>query len=118
MASPGALAWIANAWTPAYSLYTERRGEYLAYLHTTNIGGDASATRLLTPRQPLRIASTLEYGSTNAPPAVLCSTFFKCDSTSQDALLKKLRLFALAQGLEGSLAFQQDARHRAWVGLE
>ena len=37
-------------WVPSYSAYTERSGEYQAYLRTTYLGGEAAATRDLGAR--------------------------------------------------------------------
>jgi outer membrane protein insertion porin family/translocation and assembly module TamA len=42
--------------SPAISLYSERRGEYQAFLRTTLVGGEASITRDLRHELPLRLA--------------------------------------------------------------
>ena len=44
-------------WVPAYTAYTERHGEYRAYLRTTFIGADASATRNIGFGMPLAICA-------------------------------------------------------------
>ncbi|HVX40378.1 MAG TPA: BamA/TamA family outer membrane protein [Gemmatimonadaceae bacterium] len=77
---------FGSAWVPAYSAYTERRGEYLAYLRTTTIGLDASATRDVSLLTPLRFGYTFEYGRTQAQPAVLCAAFSRCNKPDQDAI--------------------------------
>jgi outer membrane protein insertion porin family len=69
--------------SPAYSLYTERRGEWNAYLRTTNIGGLATVSTELRSNTPLRLGYSLEYGHTEAQPAVYCATFSLCDQESQ-----------------------------------
>src|SRR5207249_2245462 len=55
---------LGTAWTPALSLYSERRGEYLAYLRSTFVGSDVSASREISEGIPLRLAYTFEYGHT------------------------------------------------------
>jgi len=70
---------LGTRWVPAVSLYSERRGEFKAYLRETEIGGDFSATRDLADRTPLRLGYTLEYGQTTAEAAVLCALFNRCD---------------------------------------
>ena len=70
-------------WVPSYSAYTERSGEYQAYLRTTYLGGEASATRELGRGIPFRAAYTMEYGHTVAPPAILCAIFRRCNQNEQ-----------------------------------
>jgi outer membrane protein assembly factor BamA len=78
-------ALFGTNWAPSYSLYRERRSEYLAYLRSTLIGGEASATRgTAGGRGSLRLAYSLEYGSTQAQPALLCAVFSRCDQASRD----------------------------------
>lgn len=73
-------------WTPALSLYSERRGEYTAYLRTTHAGADLSATRELGLRMPLRLGYTVEYGRTEAPKAALCALFNRCNPLEETPL--------------------------------
>ena len=73
-------------WTPALSLYSERRGEYTAYLRTTHAGADFSATRELGLRTPLRLGYTVEYGRTEAPKAALCALFNRCNPLEETPL--------------------------------
>lgn len=82
-------------WVPAYSAYTERRGEYKAYLRTTYLGGEASATRSLGLGIPFRAGYTMEYGQTAAQPAVLCAVFLRCNQADMADVQRKLR-FAVA----------------------
>jgi outer membrane protein insertion porin family/translocation and assembly module TamA len=82
-------------WVPSYSLYTERRGEWKAYLRTTDVGGQFTATRNVGIGMPLRLGYTLEIGRTEAQPAVLCAQFARCDQQSQADVQKQLR-FAVA----------------------
>jgi outer membrane protein assembly factor BamA len=87
-------------WVPAYTAYTERRGEYRAYLRTTYVGGDVSATRFIGEGMPLRIGYTLEYGKTEAQPAVLCALFFRCTLDEQDEFQRNLRLAIASVSLQ------------------
>ena len=74
---------------PALSVYTERRGEYLAWLRTTAIGADLSLTKNLGIRPtPIRLAYTFEFGRTEAQDALLCAVFRRCDQDSRDLLLQ------------------------------
>jgi outer membrane protein assembly factor BamA len=82
-------------WVPAYSLFTERRGEYKAFLRTTMVGFEASATRTLGLGIPFRVGYTLEYGQTAAERAVLCGVFNRCELDSQEQVQRRLR-FAVA----------------------
>jgi outer membrane protein insertion porin family len=85
-------AFLGTRFTPAFSLYRERRGEYLAYLRSTLIGGEASATRELGGGIPLRLAYTFEYGNTQAQPGMLCAVFNRCDRASREAIQANLPL--------------------------
>jgi outer membrane protein insertion porin family len=87
-------------WVPAYTAYTERRGEYRAYLRTTYIGGDASATRDIGFGMPMRVGYTLEYGRTEAEPAILCAVFSRCDIRSQADFRRNLRLAVASVALQ------------------
>ena len=82
--------------SPALSLYSERRGEYQAYLRTTVVGGEASLTREIRNDLPLRLAYSLEYGRTDAQPALLCAVFNRCDSESRALLTGRDRPLAVA----------------------
>src|SRR5262249_28549143 len=59
-------ALFNSAWVPAYSAYTERRGQYKSFLRTTFLGTEASATRNIAVTTPFRLGYTLEYGQTFA----------------------------------------------------
>ncbi|HEU4990439.1 MAG TPA: POTRA domain-containing protein, partial [Gemmatimonadaceae bacterium] len=75
---------FGSNWVPSYSLYRERRSQYLAYLRSTLIGGEASASRGLGDDASLRFAYSLEYGRTQAQPALLCAVFDRCDAQSRE----------------------------------
>jgi outer membrane protein insertion porin family len=83
---------LGTKWVPTLSVYSERRGEYKAYLRNTNVGADLSATRDIGERSSLRLGYSLEYGQTTAQPAVLCALFSRCDETSRAAILERAPL--------------------------
>ncbi len=87
-------------WVPSYTAYTERRGEYLAYLRTTYIGGEVAATRSIGEGMPLRLGYTMEYGKTEAQPSVLCAVFFRCSSDEQEELERNQRLAIASVSLQ------------------
>ena len=82
--------------TPSFSLYTERRSEYKAYLRTTYIGGEASLLRALSSTATLRVGYNAEYGKTLADPTLLCAAFSRCDSASIAQTLAPLPLAVLS----------------------
>jgi outer membrane protein insertion porin family len=82
--------------TPSFALYSERRGEYKAYLRTTYVGGEASLLKAVNPTTSLRFGYNLEYGRTEADPTLLCAAFSRCDSTSIVQIQKSLPLAILS----------------------
>jgi outer membrane protein assembly factor BamA len=84
--------------SPTFSLYSERRSEYQAFLRTTLVGGEASFSRDIARDLPLRLAYSLEYGRTEAPDAVLCAIFSKCDSESRRFITDQNRRLAVVSG--------------------
>lgn len=86
---------LGTRWVPTVSLYSERRGEFRAYLRSTQVGGDFSATREFGDRMPFRLAYTMEYGKTDAPDAALCALFNRCDPQSR-ASIKELATLGVA----------------------
>lgn len=83
---------LGTRWMPTLSLYSERRGEYKAYMRTTSIGGDVSATRELRDRTSLRLGYTFEYGRTQADAPALCALFNLCDPDSRKRIGERLPL--------------------------
>jgi outer membrane protein assembly factor BamA len=82
--------------SPTLSIYSERRGEYQAFLRTTLVGGEASVTHEVARDVPLRLAYSLEYGRTEAQPALLCAVFNRCDAESRALLTDRNRPLAVA----------------------
>lgn len=77
---------LGSAFTPQLSLYREHRSEYQAYLRTTLLGGELSATRQVRRDTPLRVGYALEYGKTEAQEAMLCAVFSRCDQVSREQI--------------------------------
>ena len=82
--------------SPTFSIYSERRGEYQAFLRTTLVGGEASFARDIARDLPLRVAYSLEFGRTEAPPALLCALFSFCDDSSRAFITDQNRRLAVA----------------------
>ncbi|MBA3670750.1 MAG: BamA/TamA family outer membrane protein [Gemmatimonadaceae bacterium] len=82
--------------SPSLSVYSERRGEYQAFLRTTLLGGETAVSMALPHEIPLRLAYSLEYGRTEAQPALLCAVFNRCDSESRALITERNRPLAVA----------------------
>lgn len=83
---------FGRPFTPAFSMYTERQSQYQAYLRSTDVGFDVSASRDVARQTPFRLAYTFEHGATNAEPVVLCAIFSRCSTQEQADVTKRLRL--------------------------
>ena len=86
------LTLFGRPFTPAFSIYTQRHGQYKAYLRSTDIGFDLSATRNVARQTPFRIGYTFEHGQTKAEPVILCAIFNRCTQQEQDDVQRRLRL--------------------------
>lgn len=64
---------------PELTLYSERRGEYRAYMRTTYLGAITSVTLQAAPRLPVTLAYDLSFGKTEAQPALFCSVLNRCE---------------------------------------
>jgi outer membrane protein insertion porin family len=86
----------------SFAAYSEVRGAYKAYQRTTLIGGAASVSKLLsesaTTDQGFKkslvglFGYNLEYGHTDAPPAVFCFIFRACNESDRSQLQQNQRL--------------------------
>lgn len=82
---------VFHEFAPSLALYSERRSEYNAYLRTTPVGGSLSFIRALG-RFKQAVGYTVEYGRTEAQPALLCAVFNACEATDRDAFQRSQRL--------------------------
>ena len=74
---------------PSLTGYSEQRSEYLAYFRSVPIGGVASLTRDLGPGMSLGLAYQLEYGRTEAEPAIYCALFNLCGADERARVREK-----------------------------
>ena len=88
-------AVLRASFVPTLSFYSERRSEYNAFLRTTPVGGTIALTQSV-PRRSRAIGYTLEYGRTEAQPALYCAVFNACESADRNALQSNQRLAVLS----------------------
>lgn len=88
---------------PSLSIFSERTSEFQTYIRHTPIGGAAQVTRDLRPRDlrpglPLTLGYSIEYGRTEAGPAVFCQIFGRCSLSDIERLEQNtsLRVVSLA----------------------
>jgi outer membrane protein assembly factor BamA len=79
---------------PSFSLYSERRSEFDAYLRTTPVGGNVTLSRP-SGRTTEAFSYSVEYGRTEAQPALLCAVFNACDPGDQ-TFVQRLQRLAVA----------------------
>ncbi len=80
------------SWRPSVTLYSEQRSEFRAYLRSTPVGSVLSATRQAGRRLNLAATYQLEYGRTEAQPALFCALQSVCASEDREPLLRFRRL--------------------------
>jgi len=85
---------LFHEFIPSLALYSERRSEYNAFLRTTPVGGTVALTRLLS-RITQSVSYTVEYGRTEAQPALLCAVFNACEEADR-ASFRRSQLLAVA----------------------
>ncbi len=95
---------------PSLTGYSEQRSEYRAYFRSVPIGGVASLTRDLGPGLSLGLAYQLEYGRTEAQPAIYCALFNLCGAAERAQVREKQPL-AVA-----SISFARDRTPSAQSG--
>jgi outer membrane protein assembly complex protein YaeT len=86
---------LRTSFVPTLSLYSERRSEYNAYLRTTPGGGSLALTRS-SGRRSNALGYTLEYGRTEAQPALYCAVFNACEAEDRARLQRDQRLAVLS----------------------
>lgn len=62
---------------PSFTVFTERRSEFLTYLKETRLGAQASVRA--GARIPLSFSYQLDYGNTRAEQAYFCAVFNVCE---------------------------------------
>jgi outer membrane protein assembly complex protein YaeT len=82
---------LRASFVPTLSLYSERRSEYNAFLRRTDVGMSLAVNRRY-PRRSHSFAYSLEYGSTQAQPALFCAVFNACEVADREALQSPQRL--------------------------
>lgn len=73
---------------PTITVYSGRTSEYKAYLRTTAIGGIVGLDWRRFQRTPVSFAYQLDYGRTEAQPALFCAVFNRCDREDRERLQK------------------------------
>jgi outer membrane protein insertion porin family/translocation and assembly module TamA len=76
---------------PTFSLYSERRSEFDAFLRTTPVGGNVTLSRP-AGRMTEAFSYSVEYGRTEAQPALLCAVFNACESADRESVQRLQRL--------------------------
>jgi outer membrane protein insertion porin family/translocation and assembly module TamA len=108
--------------TPSLTGYSEQRSEYRAYFRSVPIGGVASLTRELRRGLSLGLSYQLEYGRTEAQPAIYCAVFNICGEAERARVGEKQQLAVAAVSLSRDRApaavlgadgttFRLDLRH-------
>jgi outer membrane protein assembly factor BamA len=77
---------------PTFTVYSERRSEFQAFLRNTRIGALASVQRGVDGTVPQTFSYQMEYGSTFSSPAFFCAVFNVCEPDAQSRLLATNRL--------------------------
>lgn len=75
-------AALYRGFVPSLTLFSERRSEYNAYLRSTPVGGSLALNRGVS-RLAQSWSYTVEYGRTEAQPALLCAVFNACAEIDQ-----------------------------------
>ncbi|HEX6316243.1 MAG TPA: BamA/TamA family outer membrane protein [Gemmatimonadaceae bacterium] len=76
---------------PTFSVYSELRSEFKAYLRETPIGVIASAQQGIWTGLPMTWSYQLEYGRTAAQPAFFCAVFNVCETEARERLERYTR---------------------------
>ncbi len=88
---------LRASFVPTLSLYSERRSEYQAFLRTTPVGASLQASRAL-PRRTHSVGYSIEFGRTEAQPALFCAVFDACVEADRNALQRLQRLAVVSAG--------------------
>jgi outer membrane protein assembly factor BamA len=122
-------AVLRSSWVPRLTLFSERRSEYNAYLRTTPAGGALNVARS-TGRRTTSAGYSMEFGRTEAQPALYCAVFNACEAADRAALQDYARLAVLSAGTayertdnpgdpSRGVVARAEARYSApWIGSE
>lgn len=80
---------------PTLTAYTSRVSQYNAYVRTTTIGGIASVQYKRWARTPVTIGYTMDFGRTEAQPALFCAVFNLCAAEDRQRVQQNQRLGVL-----------------------
>jgi outer membrane protein insertion porin family len=81
---------------PTLTVFSARTSEFKAFLRTTSIGGIASLETRRTRTIPVTVAYQLDFGRTEAQPALFCAVFNRCDREERQRLQTTQRLGTLS----------------------
>ncbi|MEX1187128.1 MAG: BamA/TamA family outer membrane protein [Gemmatimonadaceae bacterium] len=113
---------------PTITVYSGRTSEYKAYLRTTAIGGIVGLDWRRLQRTPVGFAYQLDYGRTEAQPALFCAVFNRCDREDRERL-QRLQPLGVASVVvsrnaannaiypTGGYTWRADARHASRLTL-
>jgi len=82
---------LAGGFVPSVTLYSERRSEYRAFLRTIPVGGTVTFARSRGGVGAL-LGYSVEYGRTEAQPALLCAVFNACEAADRSSLQRTQQL--------------------------
>lgn len=82
---------LTAGFIPTFSLYSERRSEFNAYLRTTPAGGAVNLSKNIN-RRSTSVGYSVEFGRTEAQPALYCAVFNACEAADRAALQRDVRL--------------------------
>ena len=77
---------------PTVTLYSERRSEFRAFLRTTPIALGLTRSWAWRAGTPVTASYNLEYGRTDAQPALFCAAFNLCTADDRRRVLEYRRL--------------------------
>jgi len=82
---------VLSGFAPSVSVYSERRSEYKSFLRTTPIGSSFNLTRAIG-RSSRAFGYSVEFGRTEAQPALLCAVFNVCEEGDRASFQREQRL--------------------------
>jgi outer membrane protein assembly factor BamA len=82
---------VLNEFTPSVTLFSERRSEYKSFLRTTPMGTSLALSRIVG-HVAQAFGYSLEFGRTEAQPALLCAVFNACEAADRESFTRQQRL--------------------------